>query len=411
MAKYSDIGLENLKGFFRRGADTKIPDWIPTGHFELDFIINYGMKPSDVDLSLLTDYDPSKNIGIPMGKLIELFGEEGSGKSSLAYRAVGYAQKMGYDCVWIDAENSFSNNLALINGVNKDTLIYADMSNKDNVSTVYHAEDVFDNIVAMCKVNEKRKSNKIGVIVLDSVANLIPKVRMEASAEDIKVSPVARLMAENLGKIINCATRYGVLIIFINQLRDKIGAWGNPETSPGGRALKHLSSLRIKISKKGGKDADIFVTDNEGKIKLIGRKARIRIEKNRFAKPYIETIEIPIYYEPYFPDIEEVAFNVGRQLKVISVYKGEFRWGEVKVPGRSDFIDHLKIKKLVSTLIKEVVVKAKETGVILPPELVSIEIEIENELNCEENNDTNEKTKLVRGGRKKKYNTTSDEDT
>ena len=162
--KYSDVGLEHLKGFFRRGADAKIPDWIPTGHFELDFIINYGMKPSDVDFSLLKDYDPSKSLGIPLGKLIELFGEEGSGKSSLAYRAVGYAQKMGYECAWIDAENSFADNLALINGVDKDALLYADMSNQKDVSTVYHAEDIFDNIVALCKANEKRKSKKIGII-------------------------------------------------------------------------------------------------------------------------------------------------------------------------------------------------------------------------------------------------------
>jgi recombination protein RecA len=359
-----DIVLENLKGFVRLGASSNIDDRIPTGHFELDFIINHGERPTDVDFSTIKDYDPSKSLGIPTGKLVEIFGEEGGGKSSLAYRIVGYAQKKGYKCAWVDTEFSFSDNLALINGVNKDELYYSDLSNSENAETVYYAESVFDAIVQFCKSGVK-------VVVLDSVANLVPKARMEKDAEQATVGIVAKLMSENLGKIVNYASKFGVLVIFINQLREKIGVmYGDPTSTPGGRSLKHNASLRLQVSKMGTKEADIIVQNDKGEARLIGRKARIYIKKNRLAKPFFESIEVPIYYEPYFPDIEDLMFDAGRQLKIISVRKGVFKWRSTEVEGRKNFIDKIKLDKSQNALFADLSSSAQENNVILAPELL-----------------------------------------
>jgi recombination protein RecA len=222
--KGEDLALENYKGFFRKGASARSPGNIPTGYPDLDFAIHYGNIPDEIDLATLKDYNPAVPLGLPRGKLVEIFGEEGSGKSSVAYRVVGYAQKMGFDTVWIDAENSFSDDLAYINGANKDEIIFSDLINDDDPNIVYCAEDIFDEIINICKTNcDTNRKKKIGVIVLDSVANLIPKVRMEAKAEQHTVGIIARLLSENLKKVINYAAKYGVLVIFINQVREKIG--------------------------------------------------------------------------------------------------------------------------------------------------------------------------------------------
>ena len=367
-SKHEDIVLENLKGFVRKGASSGSPGNVPTGHFVLDFVIQYGTTPDKVDLTTLEDYDPSKPLGLPLGKIVEFFGEEGGGKSSMAYRVVGFGQKLGYKCAWIDTENSFSDNLALINGMDKNELYYADMSSKDDPNKIFYAEDVLDSIIILMQ-------NDVKVIVLDSVANLVPKVRMEASAEQKTIGLLARLMSENLGKVCNWAAKQGALVIFINQLREKIGLlWGDPKTSPGGRSLKHNASVKLMISKKGGKDADIFTNDENGQI-LIGRMARVNVKKNRLAKPYFEAIDVPIYYEPYFPEIAEMMFDVGRQLKLISVRKGVFKWNENdsvehKADSKKVLVEKIKEPGNEKTLAKQLKEKASEVDVILPPEIV-----------------------------------------
>ena len=363
-----DSIIKNLKGFCVKGARFESPGNIPTGHFLLDFIIHYGTDPTKVDLSTLENYNPGVSLGLPLGKLVEIFGEEGGGKSSLAYRVIGYAQKLGYPVSWIDTEHSFSENLAKINGCDIDNIYYSNLTNVSQADIMYYAEDVLDAIIELCK-------SGIKVIVLDSLANLTPKAVGEASADKAHVGLLARMMSINMGKITQNAEKYGTLIIFINQLREKIGLlFGNPETSPGGRAVKHCASVRIQISKKGGKDAEINVFDEDtNQDRLIGKYARVNLKKNRMAKPYFQSIQIPIYYEPYFPDIEDIAFDMGRQIKIISVRKGIFSWNDVKVEGRKVFIDHLKDNNLINDLIKEIKLKSSEENVILPPELMQYE--------------------------------------
>ncbi len=360
-----DAILKNLKGFCQVGARVKSPGNIPTGHFRLDFAIQYGMDPTKIDLNKIPGYDPSHTLGIPLGKLVEIFGEEGSGKSSLAYRIAGFAQKIGHRVAWIDCEHSFQENLANINGCDVDSLIYSNLVNHEDPDKDYFAEHVIDGMIElMGKWNVK-------VIVLDSVANLVPKALFEAESEQQFMGLLPRLLSQHLGRLVAHAEKNGTLLVFINQIREKLNVrYGNPETSPGGHSLKHNASLRLKISKRSGQGADIFIPDPDtGTQMLIGRHSAVRLVKNRFAKPFTETLDIPIYYEPYFPEIEDIAFNTGRQLKLISVRNNVYKWGEIKSEGIKNFIDYIRDNSLVGTLINELKEKAEKENVILPPEI------------------------------------------
>ena len=370
MAKRNSVNidmLKNLKGFVRKGASSNVEDYIPTGHFNLDYIINHGESPDNIDLSDDPDYDPSDKLGLPLGRVVELFGEEGGGKSSLAYRIVGNAQKKGYTCAWIDTEQSFSDNLSEINGADKDELLFSDMSNTENPDQVYYAEDVFDGIIDLIKAGVK-------VIVLDSVANLIPKARMEAVSEQQLPGILSRLMSESLKKVVNYAGVHGALVICINQLREKIGVmFGNPIGTPGGRSLKHNASIRLQITIQKSKEDQIIRVGENGREILIGRKAHARLVKNRMAKPYLENIVIPMYFEAYFPDIDDIIVSTAKQVKTISVRKNVYTWkqedNEHKIEGKEAFIKYIKEKQLTLALAKAAQESAKESKTLLPPEL------------------------------------------
>lgn len=346
-----------------------------------------------------------------------------SHNSSLAYRVVGYAQKMGLPVAWLDTEHSFADNLAELNGVDRDTLYYSNMTNPDEPDKIYYAEDVFDAIIELIKSGVK-------VIVLDSVANLVTKDRMEANAEQVIIGKLARLMSENLGKIVAYADKFGATVIAINQLRVKIGqTYGSPDTTPGGKSLKHNSSVILKISKINSKESNIEIVGADGKIKIIGRKTRVNIEKNRLAKPFFESLVIPIYYEPYFPDFEEIAFDVARQLKIITVYNGTFKWKkenaatkevvEHKAENKSSFIDLIKYNEFQLELVAEIVVKSKESDTILPPEITKwiadhpIMKEVDNtpETQAEQVEDDGTKTKKTVGRGKRKGSQSGQTDT
>jgi RecA/RadA recombinase len=327
-SKKEDDIFKNLKGFCQLGARAESPGNIPTGHFNLDFIIQYGQDPTKVDLNKVEGYDPAKTVGIPLGKLVEVFGEEGSGKSSLAYRICGYAQKLGYKTGWIDVEHSFQENLAYINGCDIDQLIYSNMINHEDPEKEYFAEDVIDYMIKMMQAG-------IQVIVLDSVANLIPKALFEAKTEKEFMGLLSRLLSKSLGKLVSYAEKHGTLLVFINQLREKIGnTWGDPRTSPGGHSLHHNASLRL------------------------------RMDKSR------DSMDVPVYYEAYFPEIDEIAFDTGRQIKLISVRKGVFNWDGLKIEGRKQFIEHIIKENMTDALIEAIKVKATENELILPPEIV-----------------------------------------
>ena len=227
----SEVVLKNMKGFVRSGSEMKDPEVISTGNYYLDLAVTYGISPDD------PDFDPlkHKNGGLPRGKLTEFSGAEASGKSSEAYRVVANAQKMGIRCLWIDAEHSFSRALAAIYGVDLNTLDVADLIDTDNPDHLFSAEEVFDRMCDACSI--------YGVVVLDSVATMTTEAEFENYLTEggVGMASVASVLSKGIKKLINYAQKYNTMIILINQLREKIGQqFGNPEYSPGGRALRRL---------------------------------------------------------------------------------------------------------------------------------------------------------------------------
>lgn len=356
--KKNSAGIENLKGF-QLGANLEIRDLIPSGHADLDHAVAAGLVDSD---------DKFTSGGFPLGKLCLFYGNEGSGKSSLAYRIVGSAQRMGYNCAWVDTEHSFSDQLAEVNGVDKSKLFYSNLINTEDPDKIATAENIMDMIIGACG------SKKINVIVLDSVANLVPERVMENGADKDTVAELARVLSKTLGKLLSFSASNNVLVIFINQLREKIGVmFGNPDTMPGGKALRHASSVIIKVTKLESQAHNIMMQQDDGSEKLIGRYSNVIIEKNRFAKPHQSSIKVPIYYEPYFPDVADVAFETGRRTKVIKVRNNIFSWDSIKADGRSSFVEAIKDPDVIEKLISEISESAESENVVLPIEIVKFD--------------------------------------
>lgn len=416
--KNSDMNsgqMSYLSKFVICGGDEEPSTNIPTGYFNLDFAIHYGKSPNDVDLHSMEDYNPEKTLGLPLGKLVEFFGEEGSGKSYLAYRVCGNAQKLGYNVAWIDAEESFSKALAEINGCNVPEVQVISTAKND-----MHAEDVIDMVVALCeaeKVPQMSKGKIIQVdaprvIVVDSIAALVPKYTAENQSDAQSVAMLARILSQNIGKVTGAAGRNDVLVIFINQLREKVGLlYGNPEHSPGGHAVKHAVSAKIKITRRKNKEAQVFRIDDNGEERLIGCHSYVSIDKNRFGPPYKGNIDIPIYYEAYFPDIEDIIFDAGRQLKLISVRQGVYNFQGFKHEGRRNFIDKLKEENKIDEMVESIKAKAEEIGSIIPPEIQmyqKYENSVQNNKEVKVKNDSKEMETKTSRGRKRKDSSQSE---
>lgn len=379
-----EVALKNLGGFFKKGARAKAKSLIPTGHFDLDFALKYGQLPAKVDLGSLDGYDPRVPLGLPRGRIVELFGDPGSGKSSLAYRVVGYAQRLGFTAAWIDTEHSFEESLAELNGCDVDSLLFSDLFDEDNPEKNYFAEDIFDNINEICKTDQ------VQVVVLDSVANLVPKRRAEVDAGKQTIAELARLMSEQMGLVSHFAAKHDVLVIFINQTREQPGImFGDSTTTPGGKALKFNASIRLQMTKRSSAKESIFIESSEsetGKL-LIGRNSGLKIEKNRMGPPLTNSeggnviLSIPIYYRPYFPDLGERLFDTGRQLKIIRIYKGTYSWKDpdsnedVKGDTREAFMENARSNNLFDKLFDHIVNTANESGIILQPEILSADLD------------------------------------
>jgi len=360
-----DVSLSQMSSFATKGgAKSVIKENIPTGHFNLDFAIHFGELPGRKSLDSFAGYDSSKNYGIPLGKVVEIYGEEGSGKSSLCYRLVGNAQKLKYPCLWVDLEQSFAENLAVVNGVDMEELFYC--------GEPLYAEKIMDNILQSIEAGIK-------FIVIDSVPSLVPKEQMEKKTEDIQMALRARVLSKSVPEIVSKCGEYGATVIFINQVRQKPGSmFGDAETTPGGNALKFYSSIRLKLTHRTSANNAIFIEDPDdpGRKKYIGQYSGLLIKKNRFGKPVVnedgkrEMINIPIYFESYFPDMADIAFDTGRQLKIISVRLGLFSWGDLKGKSRVEIIEALSDPNILDKLIEEIRQEASQSGTILPNEII-----------------------------------------
>jgi len=342
-----DKGLEALikqfgKGYGQRGLAEVQAKAIPTGHDDLDCLLTKGAH------------------GIYLGGIIELLGSEGSGKSSLALRTVGNAQKMGYRCCWLDCEAAFDENLAVLNGVDPTQLILPELTDTTVLSEQSDDEEgsiTFFNVYKILEmVYQSVISGLFGLIVLDSVAALMPERILDKNFDPNKAAApaeVARALRDMLRKIALACKRCETSVIFINQKRDQPGAWmQNPYHTPGGKALKFFAHQRISVEKINGAPGQVWA-DIDDKKELIGHYARAKIIKNKKAPPVppgVDT-EIPIYYREYFPDEAERCYKLSRQLQVVTIRNGVLTWKSdadiiLQEKGESVFLAKIREGKL-----------------------------------------------------------------
>ncbi|MFI3317919.1 MAG: recombinase RecA [Rikenellaceae bacterium] len=303
------------KGSIMRMSSREVSDVavIPSGSLTLDSALGVG--------------------GYPKGRIVEIYGPESSGKTTLAIHAIAEAQKLGGIAAFIDAEHAFDSFYAQKLGVDVDNLLISQPDNGEQ------ALEIADSLI---------RSSAIDIVVIDSVAALTPKAEIEGEMGESKVGLQARLMSQALRKLTASISKTGTVCIFINQLRDKIGViYGSPETTTGGNALKFYSSVRIDIRRVS------IIKDGDEQL---GTRTRVKVVKNKVAPPF-KRAEFDIMFGEGISKVGEII-DIGVDQGVIKKAGSWFSYGERKIGQGRDTVKNLLLSD--EALRDEIEAKVRE---------------------------------------------------
>ena len=301
-------------------------------------VMKLGQRESAVDVQSISTGSLGLDIGLgiggfPKGRIVEIYGPESSGKTTLALHAVAEAQKEGGTCAFVDAEHALDPSYARKLGVNIDDLLISQPDAGEQ------ALEITDTLV---------RSGAVDVLVVDSVAALVPRAELEGEMGDHHVGLHARLMSQALRKLTSSIARSNCLVIFINQIRLKIGVmFGNPETTTGGNALKFYASVRLDIRRIGAiKDRD----------EVVGNQTRVKVVKNKVAAPF-RTIEFDIMYGEGISKMGElldlgVAAGIVDKSGAWISYKGQ-RIGQGRENAKTFLREHTELAVEIESAIRQ----------------------------------------------------------
>lgn len=329
--KALETALANIEKQFGKGAVMKLGEnsslnveAISTGSLGLDLALGIG--------------------GLPRGRIIEMYGPESSGKTTLALHCIAEAQKKGGDAAFIDVEHALDPVYASALGVDIDNLLVSQPDNGEQ---------------ALAITEELVRSGAIDVIVVDSVAALVPRAEVDGEMGSSFVGLQARLMSQALRKLTSAIGKSNCIAIFINQLREKVGVvYGNPEVTPGGRALKFYSSVRIEIRK-----GEVLKSGSE----IIGARTKAKVVKNKIAPPF-RTTEFDIMYGEgisHNGELLDLAVELGIVKKGGAWFSyGETRLGQGRDNSKNYFVEHPEIAEEIEAQVRanaDKLLKSKKT--------------------------------------------------